>query len=135
MVYKFPPLLGYNVEPVLKPKLQFLVNSMGRQVYEVVEYPRYFSYSLEKRIIPRARVIERRQISCDLKSMLAKNDDEFAAEFLGFGRMLIPTLWAMTLKVSDFILFIEKYIGTRSAHYSGGAGFTQNQLLHYPPYL
>jgi len=92
MVYKFPPLLGYNVEPVLKPKLQFLVNSMGRQVYEVVEYPRYFSYSLEKRIIPRARVIERRQISCDLKSMLAKNDDEFAAEFLGFGRMLIPTL-------------------------------------------
>lgn len=98
MVYKFPPLLGYNVEPVLKPKLQFLVNSMGRQVYEVVEYPRYFSYSLEKRIIPRARVIERRQISCDLKSMLAKNDDEFAAEFLGFGRMLIPTLWAMTLK-------------------------------------
>ena len=92
MVYKFPPLLGYNVEPVLKPKLQFLVNSMGRQVYEVVEYPRYFSYSLEKRIIPRARVIERRKISCDLKSMLAKNDDEFAAEFLGFGRMLIPTL-------------------------------------------
>lgn len=92
MVYKFPPLLGYNVEAVLKPKLQFLVNSMGRQVYEVVEYPRYFSYSLEKRIIPRARVIERRKISCDLKSMLAKNDDEFAAEFLGFGRMLIPTL-------------------------------------------
>jgi hypothetical protein len=32
--------------------------------------------------------------------MLAKNDDEFAAEFLGFGRMLIPTLWAMTLKSS-----------------------------------
>jgi mTERF domain-containing protein len=80
MICRFPPLLSYNPEPVLKPKLDFLVNSMGRQIFEVVEYPRYFSYSLEKKIKPRA----------SLKEMLALNDDQFASKFLGVGSMLVP---------------------------------------------
>lgn len=90
MICRFPPLLSYNPEPVLKPKLDFLVYSMGRQIYEVVEYPRFFSYSLDKKIKPRARVIQRFKIKCSLKEMLALNDDQFAAKFLGFGSMLIP---------------------------------------------
>lgn len=90
MVVNFPPLLGYTVDAVLKPKLDFLVFTMKRPVGEVVGYPRFFSYSLEKRIRPRARVLEKRKINCDLKSMLAKNDDEFASEYLGLGRMLVP---------------------------------------------
>lgn len=90
MICRFPSLLSYNSETVLKPKLDFLANSMGRKVYEVVEYPRYFSYSLEKKIKPRARVIERRKTNCSLKEMLALNDDQFAAKFLGVGSILIP---------------------------------------------
>lgn len=90
MICRFPSLLSYNSETVLKPKLDFLANSMGRKVYEVVDYPRYFSYSLEKKIKPRARVIERRKTNCSLKDMLALNDDQFAAKFLGVGSMLIP---------------------------------------------
>ncbi|KAG0563487.1 hypothetical protein KC19_8G035100 [Ceratodon purpureus] len=90
MICRFPPLLSYNPEPVLKPKLDFLVNSMGRDIFEVVEYPRYFSYSLEKKIKPRARVITRFKIKCTLTEMLALNDDQFSAKYLGMGSMLVP---------------------------------------------
>ncbi|XP_047171143.1 transcription termination factor MTERF2, chloroplastic isoform X1 [Vigna umbellata] len=87
MVRTFSPLLGYSIEGVLKPKIEFLVNSMERPVRDVVSYPRYFSYSLEKKIKPRYWVLKRRDIKCSLKDMLGKNDEEFAAEFMGIGGM------------------------------------------------
>ncbi|CAL0332117.1 unnamed protein product [Lupinus luteus] len=82
MVRTFSPLLGYSIEEVLRPKIEFLVNSMGRPVRDVVGYPRYFSYSLEKKIKPRYWVLKERNIKCSLKDMLGKNDEEFAAEFM-----------------------------------------------------
>lgn len=87
MVCSFSPLLGYSINEVLKPKVEFLMNSMGRPISDVVEYPRYFSYSLEKKIKPRFWVLKGRNVECSLKSMLGKNDEEFAAEF-GEGKML-----------------------------------------------
>ncbi|XP_022949554.1 transcription termination factor MTERF2, chloroplastic [Cucurbita moschata] len=83
MVGRFSPLLGYSIEEVLKPKLDFLVNVMEKPIKEVVEYPRYFSYSLEKKITPRFRVLKERNIECNLKDMLGKNDEEFAVMFMG----------------------------------------------------
>ncbi|MED6193990.1 hypothetical protein PIB30_024300 [Stylosanthes scabra] len=82
MVRTFSPLLGYSIEEVLRPKAEFLVKSMGKPVREVVHYPRYFSYSLEKKIKPRYFVLKGRQVECSLKDMLGKNDEEFAAEFI-----------------------------------------------------
>ncbi|PIN18297.1 Mitochondrial transcription termination factor, mTERF [Handroanthus impetiginosus] len=90
MVRRFSPLLGYSIEEVLRPKLEFLVNIMGRPVSEVVEYPRYFSYSLEKKIKPRYWVLKRRNIEFTLKEMLGKNDEEFAEVYLGVEDMLVP---------------------------------------------
>lgn len=90
MVRRFSPLLGYSIEEVLRPKLEFLQNTMGKSINEVVDYPRYFSYSLEKKIKPRYWVLRRRNVDCKLKDMLGKNDEEFAAEFMGVGRMLVP---------------------------------------------
>ncbi|CAH9118752.1 unnamed protein product [Cuscuta europaea] len=90
MVRKFSPLLGYSIEKVLRPKLEFLVNTMGKGIKEVVEYPRYFSYSLEKKIKPRYWVLKSRNVDISLKDMLGKNDDEFFSEFMGVERMLIP---------------------------------------------
>uniref|UniRef100_A0A0V0I4K4 Putative ovule protein n=1 Tax=Solanum chacoense TaxID=4108 RepID=A0A0V0I4K4_SOLCH len=81
MVCRFSPLLGYSIDEVLKPKVEFLMNSMGKPISDVVEYPRYFSYSLEKKIKPRFWVLKGRNMECSLKSMLGKNDEEFAAEF------------------------------------------------------
>ncbi|CAH2067852.1 unnamed protein product [Thlaspi arvense] len=87
MIRKFSPILGYSIDKVLRPKLEFLVKSMKKPVKEVIEYPRYFSYSLEKRIKPRFWVLRERNIECTLHEMLGKNDEEFAADFLGLGEL------------------------------------------------
>lgn len=84
MVGRFSPLLGYSIEEVLRPKLDFLVNIMEKPIKEVVDYPRYFSYSLEKKIIPRFWVLKAMNVECSLKDMLGKNDEEFAVEFMGY---------------------------------------------------
>ncbi|XP_039053763.1 transcription termination factor MTERF6, chloroplastic/mitochondrial-like [Hibiscus syriacus] len=83
MVCRFSPLLGYSIEEVLKPKLEFLLNGIGKPVKDVVGYPRFFSYSPEKRIKPRFWVLKGRNIECSLEEMLGKNDQEFAVEFMG----------------------------------------------------
>lgn len=83
MVARFSPLLTYSINFVLRPKLDFLLNIMGKPVSEVVIFPRYFSYSLEKKIRPRFFALRNRNINCSLKDMLGKNDEEFAADYLG----------------------------------------------------
>uniref|UniRef100_A0A0A0LV84 Transcription termination factor MTERF2, chloroplastic n=2 Tax=Cucumis sativus TaxID=3659 RepID=A0A0A0LV84_CUCSA len=83
MVVRFSPLLGYSIEEVLRPKLDFLVNIMKKPKKEVVDYPRYFSYSLENKIIPRFRALKGMNVECSLKDMLGKNDEEFSVAFLG----------------------------------------------------
>lgn len=90
MVRRFSPLLGYSIEEVFIPKLEFLVKTMEKPLKEIVDYPRYFSYSLEKKIKPRYWVLKGRKVECSLKDMLSKNDEEFAAEFLDIERMPVP---------------------------------------------
>lgn len=86
MVGRFSPLLGYSIEEVLRPKLDFLVNIMEKPIKEVVDYPRYFSYSLENKIIPRFLVLKGMNVECSLKDMLGKNDEEFSVAFLNYKR-------------------------------------------------
>lgn len=90
MVSRFSPLLGYSIEAVFKPKLDFLLTTMQKPLKEIVQYPRYFSYSLDKKIKPRFWVLKSRNITCSLKDMLGKNNEEFAEEFMGIGRLLVP---------------------------------------------
>lgn len=88
MIFRFSPLLGYSIELVMKPKLEFLLITMKKPLKAVVEYPRYFSYSLEGKIKPRFWVLQSRNIGCSLTDMLAKNDELFAEEYLGTGGLL-----------------------------------------------
>ncbi|KAJ4832260.1 hypothetical protein Tsubulata_012204 [Turnera subulata] len=90
MVRRFSPLLGYSIDKVLRPKYELLVNTMKRPVEELVGYPRYFSYSIEKKIKPRMWVLKRKNIHCSLQDMLSKNDEAFASEFMDPGEMLVP---------------------------------------------
>lgn len=90
MISRFSPLLGYSIEVVFKPKLEFLQTNMQKPLKEIVEYPRYFSYSLDKKIKPRYWILKSRNITCSLKDMLGKNNEEFAQEYMGIGRLLVP---------------------------------------------
>ncbi|WCJ37180.1 Mitochondrial transcription termination factor family protein [Euphorbia peplus] len=90
MVRRFSPLLGYSIDEVLRPKYEFLVNTMEKPVKEVVEYPRYFSYSLEKKIKPRFWVLKRLNEEYSLKEMLDKNDDEFSCTFIDGRGIPVP---------------------------------------------
>ncbi|KAK8914050.1 hypothetical protein KSP39_PZI023998 [Platanthera zijinensis] len=90
MISRFSPLLGYSIEAVFKPKLEFLQTNMQKPLKELVEYPRYFSYSLDKKIKPRYWILKGRNITCSLKDMLGKNNEEFAEEFMGIGLSPLP---------------------------------------------
>ncbi|CAI0377459.1 unnamed protein product [Linum tenue] len=76
MVADFPVLLRYNVE-VLRPKYRYLRRTMVGSLQDVIEFPRFFSYSLEDRIMPRHKVLVEKQINMKLRYMLACSDEEF----------------------------------------------------------
>ncbi|XP_077218911.1 mitochondrial transcription termination factor family protein [Tasmannia lanceolata] len=76
MVADFPTLLRYNLD-VLRPKYRYLRRTMVRPLQDLVEFPRFFSYSLECRIIPRHKVLVENRINFKLRYMLPGPDEEF----------------------------------------------------------
>ncbi|TKY67561.1 Transcription termination factor 3 [Spatholobus suberectus] len=76
MIADFPMLLRYNID-VLRPKYIYLRKTMVRPLQDLIEFPRFFSYSLEGRIIPRHKVLVENQINIKLRYMLASTDEEF----------------------------------------------------------
>ncbi|WJX51464.1 Transcription termination factor mterf2, chloroplastic, variant 2 [Trifolium repens] len=76
MIADFPMLLRYNTD-VLRPKYTYLRRTMVRTLQDLIEFPRFFSYSLEGRIIPRHKVLVEKQINVKLNCMLACTDEEF----------------------------------------------------------
>nr|AKM76438.1 embryo defective 2219 [Pelargonium citronellum] len=76
MIADFPMLLRYNID-VLRPKYQYLRRTMVRPLLDVIEFPRFFSYSLEGRIIPRHKILVENRINFKLHHMLASTDEEF----------------------------------------------------------
>ncbi|XP_022747017.1 transcription termination factor MTERF2, chloroplastic [Durio zibethinus] len=76
MVADFPKLLRYKVD-LLYPKYRYLRRTMVRPLQDVIEFPRFFSYSLEERIIPRHKIMVENRVNFKLRYMLACTDDEF----------------------------------------------------------
>ncbi|KAI4298340.1 hypothetical protein L6164_031913 [Bauhinia variegata] len=76
MIADFPMLLRYNID-VLRPKYTYLRKTMVRPLHDLIEFPRFFSYSLEGRIIPRHKVLVENQINFKLRYMLASSDEQF----------------------------------------------------------
>ncbi|KAJ4716515.1 Transcription termination factor like [Melia azedarach] len=77
MIADFPMLLRYNID-LLRPKYRYLRRTMVRPLQDLIEFPRFFSYSLEERIIPRHKVMVENQINFKLRYMLACSDEEFS---------------------------------------------------------
>ncbi|KAG9147920.1 hypothetical protein Leryth_003516 [Lithospermum erythrorhizon] len=76
MIADFPMLLRYNID-LLRPKYRYLRRTMVRPLQDLIEFPRFFSYSLEGRIIPRHRTLVENRINFKLRYMLASSDEEF----------------------------------------------------------
>ncbi|XP_057456388.1 transcription termination factor MTERF2, chloroplastic [Lotus japonicus] len=76
MIADFPMLLRYNID-VLRPKYSYLRRTMVRTLQDLIEFPRFLSYSLDGRIIPRHKVLVENQINVKLRYMLACSDEEF----------------------------------------------------------
>jgi len=84
---RWPLILGYSEENV-KRHVDFLVKSVGLPLDCFVKYPALFGYSLEKRIIPRYRVME-----------ALKSTQVLETELIG------PRIFCCTEKC-----FLEKYV-------------------------
>ncbi|KAK6136760.1 hypothetical protein DH2020_029473 [Rehmannia glutinosa] len=76
MISDFPMLLRYNID-VLRPKYRYLRRMMIRPLEDLIEFPRFFSYSLEERIIPRHKIMVENRINFKLRYMLSSTDEEF----------------------------------------------------------
>ncbi|KAK6240931.1 Transcription termination factor [Theobroma cacao] len=76
MIADFPKLLRYKVD-LLYPKYRYLRRTMVRPLQDVIEFPRFFSYSLEERIIPRHKIMVENRVNFKLRYMLTCTDEEF----------------------------------------------------------
>lgn len=76
MIADFPMLLRYNPD-ILRPKYRYLRRVMVRPLKDLIEFPRFFSYSLDGRIIPRYEVMVANRVNFKLRYMLATSDEEF----------------------------------------------------------
>ncbi|CAM6102006.1 unnamed protein product [Calypogeia fissa] len=77
MVKKLPSLLGFRVETVLAPKYAYLVDVMKRSRADVVQFPHYFSYSLQNRIIFRHQFLGQLCETLSLNTLYGCSDAVF----------------------------------------------------------
>lgn len=74
---RLPAIFGYSIENNLRPKVEYLVDEMKRSLDELKEFPQYFAFSLEKKIMPRHLHLKRRNVKIKLNRMLLWSDGRF----------------------------------------------------------
>ncbi|XP_074269596.1 transcription termination factor MTEF1, chloroplastic [Silene latifolia] len=77
MVLRCPSLFTFSIENNFKPKLEYFVGEMKGDLEELKEFPQYFAFSLEKRIMPRYLEVMQSGVDVPLSLMLKSTDDEF----------------------------------------------------------
>lgn len=77
MFKRFPQLFNYSIGENYEPKLGYLTGEMGRDAREVLEFPQYFSFSLENRIKPRHVACAAKGVRLPLAVMLRTKEDGF----------------------------------------------------------
>ncbi|KAK9986361.1 hypothetical protein SO802_031312 [Lithocarpus litseifolius] len=82
MVVKCPQLVASRVE-LMKNSYYFFKSEMGRPLKELVEFPEYFTYSLESRIKPRYQRLKSKGIRCSLNWLLNCSDQRFEERLQG----------------------------------------------------
>lgn len=79
MVLRSPGLLTFSVEKNYVPKVEYFLKEMEGNVEEIKRFPQYFSFSLERKIKPRHRLLMEHGFSMPLSEMLKVSDGEFNA--------------------------------------------------------
>ncbi|KAI9201293.1 hypothetical protein LWI28_021165 [Acer negundo] len=82
MVVKCPQLVACRVE-LMKNSYYFFKSQMGRPIKELVEFPEYFTYSLESRIKPRYERLQSKGIRSSLNWFLNCSDQRFEERLQG----------------------------------------------------
>ncbi|KAI4323197.1 hypothetical protein L6164_022824 [Bauhinia variegata] len=82
MIIRCPQLVACRVE-LMKNSYYFFKSEMGRPIKELVEFPEYFTYSLESRIKPRYQRLQNKGIICSLNWMLNCSDQRFEERLQG----------------------------------------------------
>lgn len=82
MVIKCPQLVALKVE-LMKNSFYFFKSEMGRPIKELVEFPEYFTYSLESRIKPRYQRLKSKGVRFSLNWMLNCSDQRFEERLQG----------------------------------------------------
>ncbi|GAB2235905.1 hypothetical protein Droror1_Dr00026350 [Drosera rotundifolia] len=77
MFRRFPLLFNYGIETNYVPKMRYFVVEMGRELRELFVFPQYFSFSLERRIVPRHRRCVEVGVCLPLQEMLKPKSWEF----------------------------------------------------------
>ncbi|KAL8533797.1 hypothetical protein ACS0TY_009988 [Phlomoides rotata] len=77
MVLRSPGLLTFSVENNYRPKMEYFLNEMNGDLEEIKWFPQYFSYSLERKIKHRHRLLMAHGVSMRLSDMLKVSDGEF----------------------------------------------------------
>ena len=82
MVLRSPALLTYSIQNNLVPKVDYFLGDMKGDLSELRRFPQYFSFSLERKIKPRHRLLVEHGLSLSLSKMLKVSDGEFTARLL-----------------------------------------------------
>ncbi|XP_020526934.1 transcription termination factor MTERF4, chloroplastic [Amborella trichopoda] len=76
MVLACPLVLALNLD-IMRLSFDYFQTEMGRGLEELVEYPAFFTYSLESTIKPRHRRIAEKGLKCSLAWLLNCSDQKF----------------------------------------------------------
>ncbi|XP_051125806.1 transcription termination factor MTEF1, chloroplastic-like [Andrographis paniculata] len=85
MVLRCPALFTFSVDNNFKPKFEYFVEEMKGTLEELQQFPQYFTFSLEKRIMPRHMEAAQRGVKVPLPLLLKSTDDEFTELLLWQG--------------------------------------------------
>lgn len=82
IVKRLPPILGYDLQTQIIPKMEYVVEELGLSNFDILNFPGYFSYSMEKCIEPRTKFLQAKGLSVGrwgLNMVLALTDQDFCA--------------------------------------------------------
>ncbi|XP_077214205.1 mitochondrial transcription termination factor family protein [Tasmannia lanceolata] len=77
MVLRSPGLFTFSIENNFRPKVEYFLNEMEGDLSELLDFPQYFSFSLDGKIKMRHRLLVEHGFSLRLPDMLKISDGEF----------------------------------------------------------